>query len=372
MDYIFINYEVNKLVVQNPNIYNTIILVIFVLFSIIFLRKSPSTPLFLDRNQTDQLKGIAILFLMLGHLWVHVSDKRPDVILSKDAVTMFLVLSGYGLVISYKNRSLHIPTFLYRRLQRVMIPYWVGTLIILFFDYLFLSRTYSVLNIIMTFLGININPSTRHMDYVRWYITFQLLWYFIFILTFSKTNPSKQLKYIIISSVIIFIFDRYISDFGWYQIYAFPFGCLLGFYYDHLSAIIHKHINYFILGSFFILFYIFFLNQFVISNYLSLILPGLILTLLGELTSIAFCFSIIVLISFLSDRHYCSLLLIFLGKISYEIFLLHGVFLIKYNPTISQSNLNFLPLSFTLLLLVILALSYCFHIFLRFTNEILF
>jgi hypothetical protein len=64
----FNNYETTKLVVQNPNISNLLILVILAFVSFLFLKRNVDNSKFLDRTQNDQLKGIAILFLVPGHL----------------------------------------------------------------------------------------------------------------------------------------------------------------------------------------------------------------------------------------------------------------------------------------------------------------
>ncbi len=83
----FSNYESNKIILQNIEIVNCSILIILILVTLITVKKQPLN--YFDKIETDQMKGIAILFVILGHFWVHVSQNTPSVVLSGDAVTIF-------------------------------------------------------------------------------------------------------------------------------------------------------------------------------------------------------------------------------------------------------------------------------------------
>ena len=89
------NYEITKLAVEHSTLANSIIFLVLALLIILSVRKKVTR--FLDVNQTNQAKGIAILLNVIGHLWVHVVSNKPALIWSGEALSLFLILSGYGL-----------------------------------------------------------------------------------------------------------------------------------------------------------------------------------------------------------------------------------------------------------------------------------
>ena len=132
---LFNNYEIIKLDIKEPNQTNAMIIIALVFFCAITSKKSKTSPSFLSPLQTDQLRGLSIILVILGHLWVHVSNQKPLLIFSGEAVAIFLLLSGFGLTRSEKKGQTNPKTFLYRRLKRIYIPYWWATFFILTADY---------------------------------------------------------------------------------------------------------------------------------------------------------------------------------------------------------------------------------------------
>ncbi len=160
----FSNYEFVKLVIPCPMMQNLILLSIFAIVALISRKKETTT--FLDKTQTDQLKGIAILLVVLGHLWVHVSRVRAIPALGDYAVSLFLILSGFGLSISQITKTIN-SNFIFKRFRRVIIPYWLITLFILVADFLLLNKTYSITDVMATFAGVNLSRNLRQIDYTR-------------------------------------------------------------------------------------------------------------------------------------------------------------------------------------------------------------
>lgn len=230
----FKNYQDTKLIIPNPNIINFLLLGILICFVILQSKRNNNPSNFLDRTETEQLKGIAIFLVILGHLWLHVSATKPNLVFAGDAVALFLLLSGYGLTISSKKSPLEFKYFFSRRIRKVMLPYWAATILIFLLDYLFLGRTYSYKDILMTSLGINLGYATRTMDYTRWYVTFILMWYLIFYFVMSKTSRPRNLIVLFIISMMLFPLNYYFLPFV-YQFFAFPIGCAIGIFYDELK-----------------------------------------------------------------------------------------------------------------------------------------
>jgi len=87
-------------------------------------------------------------------------------------------------------------------------------------------------------------------------------------------------------------------------------------------------------------------------------LPSIVFKALEEANSILFSFSLVIILAALGMKGYHSTFLCFCGTISYELFLLHGAFLIKYNPIIIRDNTVLLPFSFIIFLLCLSAMSW--------------
>jgi membrane-bound acyltransferase YfiQ involved in biofilm formation len=177
----FHNYETTRLFIPNVTYNNIFIILIFLVLGLLSVKKSSTV--FLDRIQTNQLKGFAIIMVVLGHLWVHVSQKQALPVYGSYSVALFLYLSGFGLTRSAYKRKLSLKDFCIRRISRVMIPYWIVTLLILFFDYVLLDKLYSAKETILTLSGLNLDRAIRDIDYSRWYITSLLVSYILFFVT---------------------------------------------------------------------------------------------------------------------------------------------------------------------------------------------
>jgi hypothetical protein len=95
------NFETLKLATSEP--YNPVILALLVLAIAVSCRKQ--TTRFLDRTQTDQLKGLAILLVVIGHLGYHAITPQAALTFGSEGVALFLMLSGFGLTRS----SFHAP-----------------------------------------------------------------------------------------------------------------------------------------------------------------------------------------------------------------------------------------------------------------------
>ena len=89
------NFEVDKLLVNQPDLTNLAILIILFIIVILSLKRRRTT--FGDVAHSNQAKGIAILLIIVGHLWVHVSSQKPALVFSAEGVSLFLILSGYVL-----------------------------------------------------------------------------------------------------------------------------------------------------------------------------------------------------------------------------------------------------------------------------------
>jgi len=366
---IFANYETTKITIDNPLIVNLIFLAIFLLAALISIQKQESH--FLDHSQTTQLKGLAILLVVVGHFWVHVSNKPAIPVLGDYSVSLFLLLSGFGLTMSSKKRKTSFIDFFSHRLRKVIFPYWIITIIIIAMDFYLLNKTYSLKTILFTLIGINFDLSSRHLDYVRWFITLLLFYYLAFYITERYfSNIVANILLFFISFLLVALRLVRILPFGEInQLVAFPIGSFLAL-----------HLNFF--------------SQFVKDRYLRLIIGGTVLIILLSFTilltdnnhnllskiinflarnslGIVFCLFSIICVRIIGTFSYLSKFLIFCGTISYELYLIHGPLLIKYNPILNFFPGNLIIFGFVIFLTGVLTLSYSYNKSLRLLDKIL-
>jgi membrane-bound acyltransferase YfiQ involved in biofilm formation len=362
MQNFFSNYETNKLNIFSPDLTNAVLILFFIALIVITSRKNMKVlPNIMTKDQTEQLRGLSIFLIILGHLWVHVSSIRPSFVLSGDAVALFLIISGFGLSMSSSINERNFKRFFVRRIKRVMIPYWCVTFLIIVLDYLILSKILQTNSIIMTLFGLNFSLELQHIDYVRWFITFLLMWYIVFFISKIATGK-KGILFLLFYGIAFLPINYYYLNFGWYQFLSFPFGCVMGFYHKVLFKVYEKKRFTFIIASslgviFVIGGKIFFSNQ-DIWNSIIYNVPNIVLSYIAEVSSIIFSVSLMFIFIPLFESGYESRLLVWLGKYSYELFLLHGVFLIKYNCFIKNSNSLSVVMGFSSLIAALMGIAF--------------
>jgi peptidoglycan/LPS O-acetylase OafA/YrhL len=357
---IFDNYEIVKIDIAFPTINNFIIILLLLIVAIISTDNKKS--LFMDTSQTDQLKGVAILLIVISHLWFHVSKYRAIPMLGDYSVSLFLMLSGYGLTQSLSNRALSLGDFVSRRIKKVFVPYWIITIIILIIDYFILNRFYSLQNIMLTLAGVNLNPVLRQLDYARWFITLLLIYYVVFFLANRSLKSLPAIYLLCLFGIFLLLLKHYgIFHIGKYhQAIAFPIGCIIAYFHEDLKKLlIYRHKGNLIVLIITILIIIVRIPLLLIVDKLSYSYNITALCVYNA-TGLLFCLLMILVMAVWGAFNYRSNLLLFCGAISYEIYLIHGPLLIKYNPFIKLIPVSLIVASFMVYLFCVLMLSYWF------------
>ncbi|HHQ4928162.1 TPA: acyltransferase family protein [Aeromonas hydrophila] len=269
--------------------------------------------LIFGRSHTNGMKGIAILFVMLGHTGVIPYAGAYGVVL-------FLMLSGFGLVQSYFSTGL--DGFFSKRLSKVLIPYAAITVIwlmVLSHPAISSGDYYQLFTIVF---GLD---SKATLDPTMWYVTYVIIWYIAFYLIFSATSHH------IIKILFLFLFSYYLynnasiftgdSGAGLY-VTAFPIGAAWGmvFYKTKHYAINKKHL----LSGCFVFS--------IAALYASICFYQNISTVFFDYaaTNVSSALLVIGITSFLSILGMNFSVFEFFGKLSYEMYLIEGVFLMRF------------------------------------------
>ncbi len=331
----------------NSAVDNRSILTTFAILSILILISFRKTvkERSLSVLQTNQMKGIAILIIIVHHVALALGNTGYLSLLHHlgfPSVSIFLVLSGYGIFLSIEKKGLH--NFFSKRVMRVYIPFVLAmTCKILIFDYFILNERNRVAS---SFVNIFVSPATLDMN--MWFIIYILFWYCITYVIFSlnKSNRAK-IFYLFFTAILVGISP---APETWVEnSFSFPFGCwiaansrviieklesLLAGEKPTLSSIlIHgkKQLNHYIeTCTLYLSFAIVCLHLWIWMKYPSLstnIYSPIISIVAHDILGISFAILIIGLVILLGKFKIRSTFLNFLGENSFELYLVHGTLL---------------------------------------------
>lgn len=392
---LFKNYEQPTLQVENPNFLNMYFICLFTLLILITLRRSVNEQPF-SILQTDQMKGLAIIIIIVHHLFFFNIKQYPQVAfwqgLGSIGVSVFLILSGFGLSVSVQKKG--IENFFSKRLVRIYIPLVFAMILEVVLNHFLLQ---SNKNILIDFVYIFVSPDS--IDRNMWFVIFILFWYCLTYLAFRLKLSNKEKIILLCSASLLFLSMPQIYTRWKVNAFSFPLGFLLGLNSKFVigkSQLLLKQ-NIFILSGVMLINFLFsqLLSKFVgkfygyhhslvgialifgfiattyliyVSNKkikvdkpietISLLLTIIILSLnyLGwdksiaasggmswliftNLAGIFFATAIILLISLMVKFKVYSIFLSFIGKISFELYLLHGMFMYSFDFILFRGNI---------------------------------
>jgi peptidoglycan/LPS O-acetylase OafA/YrhL len=359
------SFETTPRSVNSPDLINLVILGILLGLGFISLKKEAAPSLLLDQIQTDQLRGYAVLTVMLGHLWAHVVRNMPIFVLGSP-IELLLLLSGYGLTMSaISHHGVSLKSFISGRLKRTMLLYWLLTPVFLFLDFTILGRSYQWSDILLTLCGINFSNAVNRIDYVRWFITFLLLWYVIFFIAMRSFGSRSRILVLFFASIVILVVDYYVTHLGFRQVLAFPVGCAIAQYQDKIRSVFQNRTSLFVFLACMVMGSVILSKVWFNLAFVSIpIVPTIAVRFFDHIGDLLFGVSLLTLIGLLGSRGYYSAFLAFCGKISYELFLIHGAFLVRYNPVMTEGKFP-LPVEFSLFLLFVILLALPLHKFMK-------
>ncbi len=264
----------------------------------------------LGYDQTVALRGICAVEIMLGHVGGGALTDELLLFPFKKAgiliVGVFFFLSGYGLLYSLKTKPDYLRGFLKKRLGALLLP--VGVYCLLFLTVF--ALVYYEQGMSVTEVGISLITS------INWYIWEIMGLYFLFYIAYKYMDRNKATLFILLISIVIIV-SCYLARVGnpWYgSTLCFPLGLYAGEYKDSFlkwfrnRAVIKGLILAAILGAGIIAFFILpersVMGAIISRNVASLSFVLLLFIVLQK----------VVIGNRVSD---------FLGRISYEIFLIH-------------------------------------------------
>lgn len=228
---VFENHDRIKLHVESPLLLVVFLFCFFVFLSIVFLRRRATDGPF-SVSQTDQMKGIAILMILVGHLFGHALPNDPVLFpfrhLGSVGVTLFLMLSGYGLSQSLKRKG--VEGFFFHRVTRIYIPIFLVLLPEVLLTHFLLGPEAGLLRELARIV-VNLPAVDRNM----WFVQFIFFWYCLIFITFRlKLSDNGKVAVLILAALALLTIPR-LSPSMKINAFSFPLGCWMGFHSHTLT-----------------------------------------------------------------------------------------------------------------------------------------
>jgi len=321
------------------------------------------------------LKGLAIILLVLGHLSQQLaahSRALPFRVTGNAAVIIFLFLSGVGL-----SKKYHLQvnkTFWSNRIKKIVLPLWISLVLFLFLNHLLIHQTASIKQIVLSFGGI-FWPGLPNSP--CWFITYIIFLYVVYAVISSM--PGSKILRIAILFILPFVGGLIISSTKlidyielWVQYsLVFPVGVICGLSAPYLKKISDKFYTYssplsviclvLLLGHYWSGIAVYRISHLIQSTTFTNITFALI-------NPISFILFIVFFVALLERWGLNSGMLRFLGRYSFEIYLLHFPFMVYYDFFLFRKPLAFY---FFMYCILVIALSVLLQMFSRALEKLL-
>lgn len=152
------------------------------------------------KDDTAFAKGIALILLLIHHLFFKGAGIRYEglyiggfeiysilSLLGKVCITIFVILSGYGLSESFKSRKEGYLKFIYRHTKKIYLNYWFFWLVFVPIGIFFFGRTLSLVygdplwpKLLINFFGMQELFRFYGYNPTWWFVTLIVLLYLLF------------------------------------------------------------------------------------------------------------------------------------------------------------------------------------------------
>lgn len=258
------------------------------------------------------IKGFLAFIIMSGHI-ASVLNIHWLIILEKVGVlaaSIFFFLSGYGLMISYRTKENYLNGFLKKHLLKLLIPCLIA--------YIFQTILFYLLHL----CGIEIYGVYTLLTFINWFVYIILLCYLLFYLCYKynekfNSHNANIAILILLSCFMICCFIFKVNRLFWGGVLSFPIGLFMAENYTGYSKKLSQWRNV-ILPVSIIIFMLFNIAFIKCGEY----------SLWGDLigrnmsTTIAIILFLYIFNVFFINNKLCY----FLGKISYELYIVHFIY----------------------------------------------
>lgn len=308
---------------------------IFILLLIsLFVYLIPRTDVdYLSNKSTKSLKGLLALFIIFHHISQKITTGENFSnfeYMGRYIVALFFFLSGYGLYFQYSNNPTYMENFLKKRLVRIFIPFFIFIVI-----YVIYRATLGEVVNVDFFLSFWKDHS--NIIYNGWFINSIIVLYVIFYVSLVRKD-SKIAEYKLVFLTLVYIFWKAYQNHGDWE-YVSIMAFLLGVFWTKNRVSIDKLLekNYFIfLVSFSILMYVFHYYE-VIMKIIGITNKYVYYGIVGNICTMVF---VVYFLLLTNKLNFSNKYLGFLGNISFEIYMIHGLVMHYLGKFFVSSGVN--------------------------------
>ena len=257
-------------------------------------------------------------------------------------VSIFFFLSAYGLYVQNESRENYLDNFLVKRLSKIIVPFFIISLIYMF--YRFVNGQLIDLNFF-----INLFKQGSTIIYNGWFVDIIILMYIFFYLSF-KFFQNKFLSIVFNTIFIICYICLAIKlgyNFWWYNsVLAFAIGLIWAKNQNKIDRFLEK---YYFIVIVLVTVLLFVSHRYdILLKYLH-IEDSYSYALAANLDNIIF--TIYFIIVFLKKINFSNVYLNLIGRISFELYMIHGLVISMLAKIFVSSRVN--DVLFTLFVLII-------------------
>ena len=308
---------------------------IFILLLIsLFVYLIPKTDVdYLSNKSTKSLKGLLALLIIFHHISQKVTTGENFSnfeYMGRYIVALFFFLSGYGLYFQYSNNSIYMENFLKKRLVRIFIPFFI--FIVIYVIYRAILGEVVNVDFFLSFWKDHSN-----IIYNGWFINSIIVLYVIFYVSFVRKD-SKIAEYKLVFLTLVYIFWKAYQNHGDWE-YVSIMAFLLGVFWMKNRVSIDKFIEkkYFIfLVSFSILMYVFRHYEDIMKN-IGITNKYVYYGIVGNICTMVF---VVYFLLLTNKLNFSNKYLGFLGEISFEIYMIHGLVMHYLGKFFVSSGVN--------------------------------
>lgn len=216
------------------------LLPVSVLYGAKFYRPGEYNDGYLSRDVTGCVKGISIFVIILHHLSWRISGAGLFFSFSRYgylAVSVFFFLSGYSLMVSLLNNKSYLDNFLRKRLGRVYVPVLIINAITLLSYHFIYGFSWSLSGIIKNITGIEL------IDPILWFVNAILIFYVVFFIAFRFFSVRTGVIIVFAYSVVYYKVCEYTGlGVWWYNTcFCFPLGIMVAYKYKEFTAFMQRN-----------------------------------------------------------------------------------------------------------------------------------
>lgn len=271
---------------------------------------------YLSKDTCQQLRGILAIIILL----YHISQKIKEGILLTSlsqfgylAVSVFYFFSGYGLQKQYIQSDNYKKSFLQKRLPKIVIPYLIAVVLFWILYNCILDEKYTFLDVLYSF--VSGHPIVTYSWYIISILAYYIAYWLIMIFSRGK-NPLMLLLGCLWQLIYMFVCWRMGYSEWWYiDSHLLIVGIAWASYENIILIYFKKYFTYIMPMSILIL---------VVLQRIRImaVLPGFLQLIVKLIIPIFFMLSIICLLIKIRIR---SRILMWLGGISLNIYILQGL-----------------------------------------------